>query len=61
MASVGGVETMSAQEEAAAENRANAAALRFIEFLRADGSPVDQGALGVDYTPGRFMVFLAPL
>jgi len=61
MASVGGVETMSAQEEAAAENRANAAALRFIEFLRADGSPVDQGALGVDYAPGRFMVFLAPL
>tara|TARA_B100000900_G_scaffold303631_1_gene262206 strand:+ start:279 stop:1085 length:807 start_codon:yes stop_codon:yes gene_type:complete len=61
MASVGGVETMSAQEEAAAENRANAAALRFIEFLRADGSPVDQGALGVDYTPGKFMVFLAPL
>ena len=61
MASVGGVETMSAQEEAAAENRANAAALRFIEFLRADGSPVDQGALGVDYAPGKFMVFLAPL
>lgn len=61
MASVGGVETMSAQEEAASSNKANAAALKFIEFLRADGSPVDQGALGVDYAPGKFMVFLAPL
>ena len=59
--SVGGVETMSAQEEAASSNKANAAALKFIEFLRADGSPVDQGALGVDYAPGKFMVFLAPL
>ncbi len=61
MASVGGVETMSAQEEAASENKASAAAKAFVEFLRADGSPVDQGALGVDYTPGKFMVFLAPL
>ncbi len=61
MASVGGVETMSAQEEAAAENRASNAAKAFVEFLRAEGSPVDQGALGVDYTPGKFMVFLAPL
>ena len=61
MSSVGGVKTMSAQEEAASSNRANNAALKFVEFLRADGSPVDQGALGVDYAPGKFMVFLAPL
>lgn len=61
MASVGGVETMSAQEEAASSNKANSAAKAFVEFLMTDGSPVDQGALGVDYAPGRFMVFLAPL
>ncbi|MCP4883321.1 MAG: hypothetical protein GY908_05985, partial [Flavobacteriales bacterium] len=41
MSSVGGVETMSAQEEAAAENRASNAAKAFVEFLRAEGSPVD--------------------
>jgi hypothetical protein len=61
MASVGGVETMSAQEEAASSNKANAAAKAFVEFLMLDGSPVDQGALGIDYAPGKFMVFLAPL
>ena len=61
MASVGGVETMSAQEEAASSRKAQRAAKAFEEFLMLDGSPVDQGALGVDYAPGKFMVFLAPL
>ena len=41
--------------------KAKNAANRFIEYVKVDGSPVDQGALGIDETGGSFKVFLAPL
>ena len=59
--SVGGVRTMSGQLRDISMEKAKNAANRFISYLKVDGSPVDQGALGIDETGSSFKVFLAPL
>lgn len=59
--SVGGVKTMSGQQREISMNKAKQAAEAFIEFVKQDGSPVDQGALGIDDGIASFKVFLAPL
>ena len=59
--SVGGVKTMSGQQRDISMEKAKNAANRFISYLKVDGSPVDQGALGIDETGRSFKVFLAPL
>ena len=46
--SVGGVRTMSGQQRDISMEKAKNAANRFISYLKVDGSPVDQGALGID-------------
>ena len=56
-----GQRTMSGQQRDISMNKAKQAAEAFIEFVKQDGSPVDQGALGIDETGGSFKVFLAPL
>lgn len=58
--SVGGQRTMSGQQREISMNKAKRAAERFIEFLKQDGSPVDQGALGIDDGIASFKVFLVP-
>ncbi|MDA7648795.1 hypothetical protein N8580_00520 [Akkermansiaceae bacterium] len=58
--SVGGVKTMSGQQREISMNKAKQAAEAFMEFVKQDGSPVDQGALGIDDGVGSFKVFLAP-
>lgn len=58
--SVGGVKTMSGQQREISMNKAKQAAEAFIEFVKQDGSPVDQGALGIDDGIASFKVFLAP-
>ena len=59
--SVGGVRTMSGQQRDISMEKAKNAANRFISYVAVDGSPVDQGALGIDETGSSFKVFLAPL
>ena len=59
--SVGGVRTMSGQQRDISMEKAKNAANRFISYIAVDGSPVDQGALGIDETGSSFKVFLAPL
>jgi hypothetical protein len=56
-----GQRTMSGQRRDASMEKARNAANKFVEFLMQDGSPVDQGALGVDEGRTSYMVFLAPL
>jgi len=58
--SVGGVKTMSGQQREISMNKAKQAAEAFMEFVKQDGSPVDQGALGIDDGVASFKVFLAP-
>jgi len=59
--SVGGTQTLSGQQREASMNKAKQAAEAFIEFVKQDGSPVDQGSLGIDDGVASFKVFLAPL
>lgn len=59
--SVGGVRTMSGQQRDISMEKAKNAANRFISYVAVDGSPVDQGSLGIDETGSSFKVFLAPL
>lgn len=59
--SFGGVKTMSGQQREISMNKAKQAAEAFIEFVAQSGSPVDQGALGIDDGVASFKVFLAPL
>ena len=40
--------------------KAKQAAERFVEFVKQDGSPIDQGALGIDETGSSYKVFLVP-
>ena len=56
-----GQRTMSGQQRDISMEKAKNAANRFISYLKVDGSPVDQGALGIDETGSSFKVFLAPL
>lgn len=56
-----GQRTMAGQRRDASMNRAKRAADKFYEFATQDGSPVDQGASGVDEGRTSYMVFLAPL
>ena len=56
-----GQRTMSGQQRDISMEKAKNAANRFIEYVKVDGSPVDQGALGIDETGSSFKVFLAPL
>ena len=56
-----GQRTMSGQMRDASMEKARNAANKFVEFVMQDGSPVDQGALGVDEGRMSYMVFLAPL
>ena len=42
-------------------NKAKKAAYEFYAFVLQDGSPVDQGAAGVDEGRTSYMVFLPPL
>ena len=56
-----GQRTMSGQMRDASMEKARNAANKFVEFVMQDGSPVDQGALGVDEGRTSYMVFLAPL
>lgn len=56
-----GQRTMSGQRRDISMNKAKQAAEAFIEFVKQDGSPVDQGALGIDDGVASFKVFLAPL
>ena len=42
-------------------NKAKKAAYKFYTFVLQDGSPVDQGAAGVDEGRTSYMVFLPPL
>jgi len=58
--SVGGQKTLSGQQREISMNKAKQAAERFIEFVKLEGSPVDQGSLGIDEGRTSFMVFLAP-
>ena len=58
--SFGGVKTMSGQQREISMNKAKQAAEAFVEFLKQDGSPVDQGALGIDDGIASFKVFLVP-
>ena len=56
-----GQRAMSGQRRDISMNKAKQAAEAFIEFVKQDGSPVDQGALGIDDGVASFKVFLAPL
>ena len=56
-----GQRTMSGQRRDVSMEKAKNAANRFISYVAVDGSPVDQGALGIDETGSSFKVFLAPL
>ena len=58
--SVGGQKTMSGQQREISMNKAKQAANAFMEFVKQDGSPVDQGSLGIDDGVASFKVFLAP-
>ena len=55
-----GQRTMSGQQRDISMNKAKQAAEEFMKFVSLDGSPVDQGALGIDDGIGSFKVFLAP-
>ena len=59
--SVGGIQTLSGQQREASMNKAKQAADKFLEFVMQSGSPVDQGAAGVDEGRTSYMVFLPPL
>ena len=59
--SVGGIQTLSGQQREASMNKAKQAAFKFYAFVLQDGSPVDQGAAGVDEGRTSYMVFLPPL
>ena len=59
--SVGGVKTLSGQQREISMNKARQAAEAFMDFVAQSGSPVDQGALGIDDGVASFKVFLAPL
>ena len=59
--SFGGTKTLSGQQREISMNKAKRAADRFMEFVKQDGSPVDQGALGIDDGIASYKVFLAPL
>ena len=59
--SVGGTKTLSGQQREASMNKAKQAAFKFYAFVLQDGSPVDQGAAGVDEGRTSYMVFLPPL
>jgi len=59
--SVGGTQTLSGQQREASMNKAKQAADKFVEFIMQSGSPVDQGALGVDEGRTSYMVSLFPL
>lgn len=56
-----GQRTMSGQQRDISMGKAKQAAEKFIEFVSLDGSPVDQGSLGIDDGVASFKVFLAPL
>ena len=56
-----GQRTMSGQQRDISMEKAKNAANRFISYVAVDGSPVDQGSLGIDETGSSFKVFLAPL
>ena len=56
-----GQRTMSGQRRDASMEKAKNAANKFVEFVMQDGSPIDQGALGVDEGRTSYMVFLAAL
>jgi hypothetical protein len=58
--SFGGQRTMSGQQRDISMGRAKQAAERFVEFVKQDGSPIDQGALGIDETGSSYKVFLVP-
>ena len=55
-----GQRTMSGQQRDISMNKAKQAAEAFMEFVKQDGSPVDQGSLGIDDGVASFKVFLAP-
>ena len=55
-----GKRTMSGQQRDISMSKAKQAADRFIEFVKQEGSPVDQGSLGIDDGVASFKVFLAP-
>ena len=59
--SVGGIQTLSGQQREASMNKAKQAAYKFYALVLQDGSPVDQGAAGVDEGNTSYMVFLPPL
>ena len=59
--SVGGTKTLSGLEREASMNKAKQAAFKFYAFVLQDGSPVDEGAAGVDEGRTSYMVFLPPL
>ena len=59
--SVGGTQTLSGQKREESMNKAKKAAYKFYTFALQDGSPVDQGAAGVDEGRTSYMVFLPPL
>lgn len=56
-----GQRTMSGQMRDASMEKARNAAYKFYTFVLQDGSPVDQGAAGVDEGRTSYMVFLPPL
>ena len=58
--SFGGQRTMSGQQRDISMGKAKQAAERFVEFVKQDGSPIDQGALGIDETGSSYKVFLVP-
>ena len=58
--SVGGKTTMSGQQRKESAAKALRAAQEFVEFVKQDGSPVDQGALGIDEVGASYKVFLVP-
>ena len=58
--SFGDTKTLSGQQREISMNKAKRAADRFMEFVKQDGSPVDQGALGIDDGIASYKVFLAP-
>ena len=59
--SIGGTKTLSGQQREESMNKAKKAAYKFYTLMLQDGSPVDQGAAGVDEGNTSYMVFLPPL
>lgn len=55
-----GQRTLSGQQRDISMNKAKQAAEEFMKFVSLDGSPVDQGALGIEDGIASFKIFLAP-